>query len=568
VVIARETLTNYLPLQKLSRGNDTDLVMTQFPMEDIAKIGLLKMDFLGLANLTVLARAREIINETRGMTIDLNRIPLDDKKTFELLSAGQTIGVFQLEGSGMRRYIKELKPTVFSDIAAMVALYRPGPMEQIPHFIRSKHGLEPIRYPHPVMESFLKETYGVIVYQEQVLFIVRAFGGYSLGQADIFRKAMGKKIADVMKKERRNFINGAKKSGYGEDIASEVFDLIEPFAGYAFNKAHATSYALIAYQTAYLKANYPVEYITALLMAYWGDADRVTTVVSDCRRLGIKVLPPDINKSQSLFSIEKQEGGAPAIRFGLTAIKNVGLAAVESIIQERSRGGEFNSIEDLCRRANLSAINRRVLESLIRAGAMDRLGDRGTLNANVQHILDLAQRQARLKESGQSTMFDLWGQSVDTPLPGLEMETSTVSSAEKLKWEKELTGVYLSEHPFTPYVGQAVRDNTTLCGQIDAEMEGQVVRLAGMVSSLHTILTKDGQTSVAAVLEDVDGKIEVMVWSRIYSQTKDLWQEGNIVLVEGRVRERADQLQLVCDRAMRYELNAKKPPFQRLNHPV
>jgi DNA polymerase III subunit alpha len=560
VVIARETLTHYLPLQKLSRGNDTDLVMTQFPMEDIARIGLLKMDFLGLANLTVLARARDIIKETRGLTIDLNRIPLDDKKTFELLSAGQTVGVFQLEGSGMRRYIKELKPTVFSDIAAMVALYRPGPMEQIPHFIRSKHGLEPIRYPHPVMESFLKETYGVIVYQEQVLFIVRAFGGYSLGQADIFRKAMGKKIAEVMKKERRNFINGAKKSGYGEDIASEVFDLIEPFAGYAFNKAHATSYALIAYQTAYLKANYPVEYITALLMAYWGDADRVTTVVSDCRRLGIKVLPPDINKSQSLFSIEKQEGGAPAIRFGLTAIKNVGLAAVQSIIEERSRGGEFNSIEDLCRRANLSAINRRVLESLIRAGAMDRLGDRGTLNANVQHILDLAQRQARLKESGQSTMFDLWGQSVDTPLPGLDMEAVVVSAAEKLNWEKELTGVYLSEHPFSPYVVQAGRDNTTLCGQIDAEMEGQVVRVAGMVASLHTILTKDGQTSMSAVLEDVDGKIEVMVWSRIYSQTKDLWQEGSIVLVEGRVRERADQLQLVCDRAMRYELNGKTLP--------
>jgi DNA polymerase-3 subunit alpha len=258
----------------LAAARTAILVMTQFPMEDIRPHRLLKMDFLGLANLTVLARAKEIIKETRGLDIDLKHIPLDDKKTFELLSAGETVGVFQLESSGMRRYIKELKPSVFSDIAAMVALYRPGPMEQIPHFIRSKHGLEPIHYPHPVLESILKETYGVIVYQEQVLFIVRAFAGYTLGQADIFRKAMGKKIAEVMKKERQNFINGAKKNGYSEELANEVFALIEPFAGYAFNKAHATSYALIAYQTAYLKANYPEEYITALLMAYFGDSER------------------------------------------------------------------------------------------------------------------------------------------------------------------------------------------------------------------------------------------------------------------------------------------------------
>ena len=561
VVIAEEPLTNYLPLQKLSRSDDdSELVMTQFPMEDIARIGLLKMDFLGLANLTVLMRAKELIKKTHGLDIDLKKIPTDDPKTFALLSAGETVGVFQLESSGMRRYIKELKPSVFSDIAAMVALYRPGPMEQIPHFIRSKHGQEPISYPHPVLKDFLEETYGVIVYQEQVLFIVRAFAGYSLGQADIFRKAMGKKIPEVMKKERQNFINGARKKGFSDELANEVFALIEPFAGYAFNKAHATSYALIAYQTAYLKANYPEEYITALLMAYVGDADRVTVAVSECLRLGIKVLPPDINHSQVLFAVEK-DGGTTAVRFGLTAIKNVGPGAVEPIIAEREKNGSYKSVEELCRRADLSGVNKRVLESLIRAGALDCLGDRATLNANAQRIVELYQRQAKLRATGQTTMFDFWGQAANTPLPELEMEKVNTPATEILLWEKELTGVYLSEHPFRPYVSRANADETVLCGQVDREMEGQTVRVAGMVASVHPIITKDGQTSAAVTLEDLDGRVEVMVWSRMYNQTKDLWQEGSIVLVEGKVRERADQMQLVCERAMRYELApATSPP--------
>ena len=569
VVISEDSLTNYLPLQKLSRGDEgSELAMTQFPMEDIARIGLLKMDFLGLANLTVLARAKEIIKETRGLDIDLKTIPVDDQKTFELLSAGETVGVFQLESSGMRRYIKELKPTVFSDIAAMVALYRPGPMEQIPHFINSKHGKEPIRYPHPVLEDFLKETYGVIVYQEQVLFIVRAFAGYSLGQADIFRKAMGKKIPEVMKKERQNFINGAKEKGFSKDLAGEVFSLIEPFAGYAFNKAHATSYALIAYQTAYLKANYPEEYITALLMAYVGDADRVTVAVSECHRLGIKVLPPDINFSQELFAIERN-GEETAVRFGLTAVKNVGSGAVAPVIAERKKNGPYKSIEDLCRRADLSGANRRVMESLIRAGALDGIGDRATMNANITRILEIYQYQAKLRATGQSTMFDLWGQTVDAPLPDLEMEGAVISAAEKLKWEKELTGVYLSEHPFKRYAGRAEIDGAVLCNQVDREMEGQTVKLAGMVASLHPITTRDGQTSVAATLEDLEGSIEVMVWSRIYSQTKELWQEGNIVFIEGKVRERADQMQITCEQAKRYDpdLTTNKPATDVISEP-
>ncbi len=558
VVISREPLTRYTPLQRLSKGDSQGLVMTQFAMEDIARIGLLKMDFLGLANLTILGKAQEIIRNSRGLEIDLHHISLDDAQTFELLSSGETVGVFQLEGSGMRRYIRELKPSTFSDIAAMVALYRPGPMEQIPRFIKAKHGLEPIHYPHLALSDILKETYGVIVYQEQVLFIVRTFAGYSLGQADIFRKAMGKKIPEVMKRERRNFTSGAKKSGFSAEVAGEVFDLIEPFAGYAFNKAHAVSYALIAYQTAYLKANYPVEYMSALLITSIGQSEKIATAVADCRRLGIKVLPPDINHSQANFSIEQLADNTQAIRFGLTAIKNVGLGAIEPLINERSKEGEYKSIEDLCRRADLSDVNRRVVESLIKAGALDCLGDRGTLMHNAGRILSLAQREQHLRKTGQSTMFDLWGETMPVPMPSLDMVAADASIKEKLGWEKELLGIYLSEHPFSPFASQAASENTTLCGQVDAEMEGQTVGVAGMVASVRNLFTRDGQPSASVVLEDLDGKLEAMVWPRVYTVTKDLWQEGNMLLVEGRVRLRGDRVQLVCEHVRRYQLEEAK----------
>ncbi len=553
VVISREPLTRYVPLQRASKGNGDTTLMTQFTMEDIAQIGLLKMDFLGLANLTILGKAKEIIYQNRDLDIDLRRLAVDDTKTFALLSSGETAGVFQLEGAGMRRYIKELKPTYFSDITAMIALYRPGPMEHIPTFIKAKHGVEPIRYPHPALASILEETYGVIVYQEQVLFIVQTLAGYSLGQADIFRKAMGKKIPEVMKKERRNFINGAKKNGFSAEVADAVFALIEPFAGYAFNKAHATSYALIAYQTAYLKANYPAEYITAFLITHAGQQEKAAGAIAECRRLGITVLPPDINRSQASFSIEKDShGGVSAIRFGLTAIKNVGLGAIESIIAERSRGGEFKSIEDLCRRADLRGMNKRVMESLIKAGALDCLGNRGTLLSNTNRILSLAQREQRLRETGQSAMFDLWGEAMPAPMPSLDLQEADVSVREKLSWEKELLGVYLSEHPFS-----SVRiENTTLCGQIDAEMAGQTVNVAGMVASVHHLFTRDRNPFASVVLEDLDGSVEVIVWPKVYATTRELWQEGNILLVEGKVRVRDDRVQLNCDYARRYQPEA------------
>jgi len=557
VVISKEPLTKYVPLQRVSKGNGETIAMTQFTMEDIARIGLLKMDFLGLANLTILGKAREIIYQNRGIDIDLYHIPMDDVKTFKLLSSGETAGVFQLEGAGMRRYIKELKPTTFSDISAMVALYRPGPMEHIPTFIKAKHGIEPIHYPHPTLATILEETYGVIVYQEQVLFIAQAFAGYSLGQADILRKAMGKKIPEVMRKERRNFIAGAKQNGFSTEVASEVFALIEPFAGYAFNKAHSVSYALIAYHTAFLKANYPAEYITAFLIANAGQAEKVASAIAECRRLDITVLPPDINRSQASFSIEKDgKDGAPAIRFGLTAIKNVGLGAIEPIIAERNKGGIFKSIEDLCRRCDLRGINRRVLESLIKVGALDCLGSRGTLLHNTNRILSLAQREQRLRETGQSAMFDLWGEATPIPTPSLDLEAADVSTDEKLAWERELVGVYLSEHPLSAVAAKVASESTTLCGQIDAELVGQTVVVAGMVASVHSLFTRDRRPFASAILEDLDGRIEVMVWPKLYADTRDLWQEGNILLVEGKVRLRDDRVQLNCDHVRRYQPEA------------
>ncbi|HEX9976294.1 MAG TPA: DNA polymerase III subunit alpha, partial [Dehalococcoidales bacterium] len=504
VVISKEPLTRYVPLQRVAKANGEATVMTQFTMEDIAQIGLLKMDFLGLANLTILRKAKEIVHQNRGLDIDLYRIQMDDRQTFELLSSGETAGVFQLEGAGMRRYIKELKPSTFGDIAAMVALYRPGPMEHIQTFINAKHDPKLISYPHPALESILKETYGVIVYQEQVLFIVQALAGYSLGQADIFRKAMGKKIPEVMKKERRNFLAGAEKNGFSAKLAEEVFTLIEPFAGYAFNKAHAFSYALVAYQTAYLKANYPAEYMTALLMSHVGQPEKVASAVAECRRLGITVLPPDINYSQGNFSIERVDSGASAIRFGLAAIKNVGLGAIEPIITERHQGGQFKSIEDLCRRTDLHNVNRRVMESLIKAGALDSLGDRGTLLHNVSGILSLSQRELRLKETGQATMFDLWGEKVATPLPDLELKATEVTTREKAQWEKELLGLSFSRQPFT----STRRDpGTTLCGEIDAEMDGQNVAVIGEVASVAQLFTRERKTFVKAVLEDISGSV-------------------------------------------------------------
>ncbi|MEE8470217.1 MAG: DNA polymerase III subunit alpha, partial [Dehalococcoidia bacterium] len=538
VVISSEPLVHHVPLQRPSKADDQSINMTQFAMADIAHIGLLKMDFLGLANLSILQKAKQSIAENRGIEIDLHNIPLDDSKTLDLLSSGETTGVFQLEGAAMRRFIKELKPSCFGDIAAIVALYRPGPKEHIPTFIRAKHELEPIRFPHPALTEILQETYGVIVYQDQVLLIVQAFAGYSLGEADIVRKAMGKKIPEVMKKERQRFLAGAKKKGFSKDLAEQVWSLIEPFAGYAFNKAHSVSYALIANQTAYLKANYPVEFMSALLAANMGQAEKVALAIAECHRLGIKVLPPDINRSGKTFTIEQADDAAPAIRFGLAAIKNVGASAIEPIIAAREQGGTFNTIDEFCHRADLRNLNKRALESIIKVGAMDSLGDRGALLAGIDRILSLSQTEQRLREAGQSTMFDLWGQSVAVPLPGLDLPKVEIPAKETLAWEKELLGVHFTEHPFIHASRRLASEVDVFCGQIGEELVGQIIVTAGIVISVRQPFTKDKRPFVSAILEDFGGSIEVTAWNDVYERTRDLWQEGNTLLIKGKVRTR------------------------------
>ncbi|MBE0431299.1 MAG: DNA polymerase III subunit alpha [Dehalococcoidia bacterium] len=561
VVISREPLTEYVPLQMVGRGDSRQVgVMTQFHMGSIASLGLLKMDFLGLSNLTVLTKAREIIASSRGVSLDLQQIPLDDARTFDLLASGETRGIFQLESAGMRRYIKELKPTNFSDIAAMVALYRPGPMEQIPTFIRAKQGTAPIHYLHPILKEILEETYGVIVYQEQVIFIARALAGYSLGEADILRKAMGKKIPEVMKKEERNFMAGAKKNGISPELAREVFSLILPFAGYAFNKAHSVCYALIACRTAYLKANYPIEYMVALLDTYADNTEKVRSAIAECRRLGIRVLPPDINKSHANFTIETaspanqpaDEAGRSeaAIRFGLGSIKHVGSSPIEHIVSSRESGGDFQSLEDFCVRTDLRNINKKVLESLIKVGAFDCLGSRNVLLDSLDRVIPQAQSRQRAREAGQVGMFDLWGQSAPAAdIADLHSEEE-VPTKQKLVWERELLGVYFSQ-PLDFLARQRADESSGLkgvlsCAEISTEMVDETVTVAGMVISVRQAYTRARRPFVVAAIEDLDAGLEVIAWPRIYESTQGLWQEGNILAIKGEVKVRDREVQLEC----------------------
>ncbi|MFP3974765.1 MAG: DNA polymerase III subunit alpha [Dehalococcoidia bacterium] len=552
VVISDEPLIDHIPLQRSTGGNEEGLPATQLAMEDIARIGLLKMDFLGLANLTILESAKRIIAENHGVDIDLHQIPLDDQKAFELLSAGETTGVFQLEGAGMRRYIRELKPDNFRDIASMVALYRPGPKQHIPTFIAAKHGETPVEFPHPALEKILEESYGVIVYQDQVLLITQTFAGYSLGEADIVRKAMGKKNPEIMQKERARFIEGATAKGFSTKVAEDVFSLIEPFAGYAFNKAHATSYAMVAYQTAYLKANYPAEFMTALLTTYMGNQEKIATAVAECQRLGIQILPPDVSRSKTTFTVEKDGQGSQGIRFGLAAIKNVGEAAVEPIIACQEEG-PFNSIEDFCRRADLRGMNKRTLESLIKVGALDSLGSRGALLNGIDRMLKLSQQEQQLKDSKQATMFDLWGESTPMPMPALEVEDVEIPQSEMLGWEKDLLGVYLSAHALLSIAKDLSGQVSGFCGQIDEDMVGQEVTVVGMVSSARQGTTRNNRPFVSAILEDIAGQIEVTAWSEVYERTGELWEEGNILLLRGKVNMRGERVQLTCKDATSYE---------------
>ena len=557
VLIADEPLTDTVPLQRPPKGDENSpVMMTQYSMDPVAKLGLLKMDFLGLTALTILDHTVELLDETQGIRIDISQLPLDDEKTFELLSSGKTTEVFQLESAGMQRYIRELQPSTLGDIAAMIALYRPGPMEHVDTFIGAKHGKIPITYPHDSLKELLDETYGVIVYQDQVLLILQSFAGYSLSEADTVRKAMGKKIASLMTQEREKFIQGARSKRFGEEIATQIFGLIEPFAGYAFNKAHSVSYALISYWTAYFKAHHPHEYMAEALNSRLDHPERVVTTINECFKLKIPVLPPDINRSGALFTIDQDPEGKTSIRVGLSAVKNVTEIAVRPIALERQANGPYESIEDFCRRADVSALNRRALESLIKAGALEILGPRGSMLSVTDQIMSNAQTESRIRNSGQTSLFDAMGSGNQETMRAINMTGEDADPKEKAGWEREVIGVSLSHNPLLELAQLDVGDAVTSLDQIGEDLVGEPLRLLGQISGVRErYTTKEQKKFITVTLGLLGGTIETVIWpdalERMTENPND-WDDGAIVMASGRLRDRSGQYSLHCEEIAEY----------------
>lgn len=548
VVIAPEEIVRYTPLEVAQKGG----LATQYSMGPIEELGLLKMDFLGLSNLTILNNALRIIRKVYDNDISLSDIPNDDKKTFELFKAGDTTGVFQFESAGMKRYMKELKPTEFMDLVAMNALYRPGPMEQIPAFIKGKNNPDSVSYLHESLKPILKDTYGVIVYQENIIQLLQLVAGYTPGEADLVRKAIGKKKRDIMKAEEPKFIAGCKKQGLTEAQANHLWKLIQPFADYSFNKAHATCYAQIAYWTAYLKANYPPAFMAALMTSDYDDTDRLAIEITECRHMGIDVLPPDVNESFHEFAVVPDKN---QVRFGLDAIKNVGHGAVEEILRAREEaGGSFDSLEDFCKHVNPRICNRKTLESLVKAGALDRFGERNLLLNNLDNMLNMSQRIQKDAISGQ---VDLFGES-DTSAEmafklTLDSSGPVISQHEQLGWERELLGLYLSHNPLEAYEPILTAQATPI-GEIFESMDGLSVTVGGFISDSREITTKNGSKMAFIRLEDASGEIELVVFPKTYLKTAELWQRDRIILARGKVGggrsdSRGSELKVLVDDA-------------------
>ncbi len=564
VVISADPLVDHLPLQRPSRQEEGALPTTQFTMETVAEIGLLKMDFLGLANLTILGEAVDIIRERHGLEIDPKHLPEDDTKTFEMLSNGETFGVFQLESAGMRRYIRELRPGSIAELAAMVALYRPGPMQHIPTYCRAKHGEEAIHYPHADLASILDETYGVIVYQDQVLLIAQKFAGYTLGEADIMRKAMGKKIPEKMAAERERFLSGAEAKGYDRDDAETIFNLIEPFAGYAFNKAHATCYGTISYQTAYLKANYAPEYMTAVFRLASshpsGTASRVAAAAAECAKLGIRVLPPDINRSLVDFIVEDLENDVSGIRFGLSTVKNVGEGAVRAIIDARDSlpDRRFASFEQFCDTVDWSLVNRRVADSLIKCGALDELGNRGALLEALEPAINAAQSRQKAAKRGQVDMFSTM--QVESPAIAMPALDDVILPAKTLlTWEKELLGFYLSSHPLNDLM-RMIRDGGFVqLAEIDEDTVGEQIDCIVLVTGIRRINTKSNRVMAICQLEDQSGSIESVLFPDVLEAAGSLVEEDSVVRITARVDNRNDRIQLVVTKVTRMSTDKPVP---------
>jgi len=549
VVIAPEPLVHYTPLQF---GPGREAVITQYDMKAVGDIGLLKIDFLGLQNLDIIATCLRLIKERTGAVIDIEKIPYDDAKTYRLISDGDTHGVFQLEGAGMRRMIMDMRPSRFEDIIVTIALFRPGPMQDIPAYVARKHGRERIEYPHEWLEPILESTYGVFTYQEQVMEAARVLAGFKLSEADILRSAMGKKDRVKMAQQRQKFVKGAVAKGIADQAAEHLFDRIAAFASYGFNKSHSAAYAVISYQTAYLKANYPLEYMTALLVNMEGNAERVATAIVDCRLRGIDVLAPDINRSRTDFSMSDSEVPSPLrgegqgegrgrILFGLAAIKNVGRHAVESIVTLRDADGAFKSLEDLCERTSaVQDVNRRVLESLVQSGACDSLGERARLIAALDHAVSRAERARRDRESGQTSLLDMVGSPEAVPDDyGLTLDVAPMAGDEKLRLEKELLGLYLSDHPLRRITAELAKLSDTQAVEVTSALQDTEVRVAGLVREVRRVVTRKGQIMAYATLEDLTGSVDVVLFPRVFEQTRLLFEPDKVVVVQGKVDARA-----------------------------
>jgi DNA polymerase-3 subunit alpha len=551
VVISADPLAAHVPLFKLPKS---EVVTTQYAMGPLEKLGLLKMDFLGLRTLTVLQRATKLVEQVTGEPIDIESLPLDDPATFDLLARGETFGVFQVDGVGMRRLLRELRPNRFEDIVALIALYRPGPMQFIDEFVRRRNGMAPITYPHPSMESALAETYGIPVYQEQVVRMVVEIAGFSAGKADIVRKAMGKKQPELMAKYRADFVAGAMAKGTAPTVAEQLFDIIQEFSGYGFNKAHSAAYAVVTYHTAYLKAHYPAPYMAAYLSAERENSEKVAEALNECRRLKIPVLPPDVNRSELDFSLE--DG---AIRYGLGAIKNLGTNAAEGIIAERRERGPFTSIGDFCRRLDQRLVNKRALESLIKCGALDSLGERGQLLVNLDRLVAFGARAAREAASGQVSLFaDSAQETVDLHL----QPCSPADLRQRLAWEKELIGTYLSEHPLERAMDHLHRLGAQPLGEIDNTFEGQVVTVGGSISAVRTFTTRKGEQMAAIQLSDLEASIEVVVYPRVYSHYRELIAPDTVVVIAGMVGVREDHIEVRADSIVSLEAAVRAQPSE------
>ncbi|MBA3822652.1 MAG: DNA polymerase III subunit alpha [Ktedonobacterales bacterium] len=554
VVIGRDPLVQYVPMHLRDPKDPKSWLIAQYEQAHIEALGLLKMDFLGLSNLTILQNAQKFIRETRGIEIDLDRLPTEGpeaEKAFDLLGRGETTGVFQFESGAMRRYLGELKPTCVEDLTAMVALYRPGPMDSIPDFIASKHGKKVVKYLHPALERFLKESYGIIVYQDQVLLIAVHLAGFTWLEVDAFRKAMGKKKLEDMQKYKVKFITGCIKHDISESVATQLYDLIEPFSGYGFNKAHACAYAWVSYQTAYLKANYTAEFMAATLTTESSDTKKVLNAIAECKRMAVPILAPDVSHSEAGFTVERLADGTYAVRFGLLAIKNVGSRPIEEIVSERRKHGAFRNLADLCARVDAKTVTRGTVECLIKAGALDTLGTRTRLLHALDAAIKIGQQQQKSRASGQSSLFggdDEHGVAI-FDLPNI----AELAQEQLLAWERELIGFYLSAHPLSHLERILKARVSTFIPLLSDEWAGQQVTLGGRVVETRRIITKKNTTMMIVQFEDLQGAIEITVFPRLYAESSEMWVEEARLFVTGKIEMREEEVRFTAERVERID---------------